>query len=421
VLEALCIFYDTFYIKDKYAHENCYIAISKNGKVKEFKNEDVTSNLEVDFNPISYSNDPNSQFHFSRTQETEFKKYGLGSLEKFSNIQVEQYLDDLNKTLSILQISKIIAKSNDNPFLQGIIFTQNGNKIDIKSLSSGIRLIHSFRISIIKTLQELNRERLNNIADKRFPLFIIEEPETFLHPTFQKMFPSMLKSAILENQSLKLEVQFLISTHSPFIISSAAKEDGQKVYLIEKGQTKDAKTGELNTERSKSGYSGGECLFAVNEMLGSDINDIVPHTIFFCERSLKILLEKIFEKTDSKPKIPLIFTDIAGDDERIKNNSNVWKNIYDSIQKADKVKNILNYNIYGIIDQCQKADGWKKSLGEKLIIINDIELENLYKKDLVNQFLKDTKICQTEWKGGDFSKFIKENNLNKGEIKKQTS
>jgi hypothetical protein len=47
----------------------------------------------------------------------------------------------------------------------------------------------------------------------------------------------------------------------------------------------------------------------------------------------------------------------------------------------------LNYNIFGVIDKCGKEANWKKQLGEKLIIINSDELEQLYETNLVNQFL----------------------------------
>ncbi len=395
-------FSDYFYQKlnKNLNFEKIKAEIEKNNNLTYFQNHfnHFINPSEIKTNLFTYSNYqkqiiPNSiLINFEEIIKID-KEYRFNEEEKVAYIEFfNNYYFQNNK---VKDINKNIT--TDLPQ----VTHENHTTTFIKDFATGYQNLFSLYYAIKKQL-----------GGNNFNIFLIEEPENGLHPNFQKLLPK-----IFADLSEKYFVTFLISTHSPFIISSAAKEDGQKVYLIEKGQTKDAKTGELNTERSKSGYSGGECLFAVNEMLGSDINDIVPHTIFFCERSLKILLEKIFEKTDSKPKIPLIFTDIAGDDERIKNNSNVWKNIYDSIQKADKVKNILNYNIYGIIDQCQKADGWKKSLGEKLIIINDIELENLYKKDLVNQFLKDTKICQTEWKGGDFSKFIKENNLNKGEIK----
>jgi len=47
---------------------------------------------------------------------------------------------------------------------------------------------------------------------------LIEEPETNLHPTFQKLLPQLFQEL-----SKELKIQFLNSTHSPFIISAAAE------------------------------------------------------------------------------------------------------------------------------------------------------------------------------------------------------
>ena len=60
--------------------------------------------------------------------------------------------------------------------------------------------------------------------------FLIEEPECYLHPRLQKLLPGLFN-----NLSTKLNIQFIISTHSNYIISEALKLDNQKVYHIENG------------------------------------------------------------------------------------------------------------------------------------------------------------------------------------------
>ncbi len=247
---------------------------------------------------------------------------------------------------------------------------------------------------IVVDIQELNYtqlssgeinilELINNIFLSDFVsspcLFLIDEPEGNLHPKFQKLIPLILNriSLLCEEKDF---VQFIISTHSPFIISAAAEfYDSQKVYLIENGQTVDL-GGILG--QGQDGYSGGECLLAVNKMLGSDLNDIAPHSIIFCERTLKLFLESLFEF--NKPLRPIILTDKAGgSDEHIK----IMTEIFDSVRKADKV-NLLDYKIYGVIDKCGKEEPWKKQLGDKLMVLNEAELERLYDIQIVNSFLK---------------------------------
>jgi hypothetical protein len=153
---------------------------------------------------------------------------------------------------------------------------------------------------------------------------------------------------------------------------------------MQEGQTKDAETGELSTEKSQLGYTGGECLLAVNEMLGLEVSDYSPHIIIFCERSLKILLKQIFQR--HKTKFEVILTDQTGEDNNISRKIEIW----DVVQKADK-SNILGYKIYGITDKFKSQNqeqNWKEILGEKLIVSNAEELELLYPVNLVNEFLR---------------------------------
>ena len=63
-------------------------------------------------------------------------------------------------------------------------------------------------------------------------IILLEEPEIGLHPNWQKRLPSLLEEINKEIPNL----QFLISTHSPFIINAAIELENQKVYHIQKGK-----------------------------------------------------------------------------------------------------------------------------------------------------------------------------------------
>jgi hypothetical protein len=104
-------------------------------------------------------------------------------------------------------------------------------------------------------------------------LFLIEEPELTLNPKLQKEIPKFFHNITNDFKKAGIEVQFLISTHSPFIVSAAAEfKDSQKVYLIEDGEC-------LNPQGSKKG--GAKRLGM--EMLGAGVDDILPKTIVICE------------------------------------------------------------------------------------------------------------------------------------------
>lgn len=167
---------------------------------------------------------------------------------------------------------------------------------------------------------------------------LIEEPETNIHPELQKIIPKILNKI---NQ--KANIQFFVATHSPFIISSSGEfADSQKVYMIESGQTVDLYG--KNSEEGKNGYSGGECLLAVNKMLDSE-PDTLFSVIVFCEKSLGILLNKMFEKQENKPKRHFSFTTSGGGDD--------FK-IYLSLKQAYKY-NLNNLSIYAVVDKDKRT------------------------------------------------------------------
>jgi predicted ATP-binding protein involved in virulence len=64
-------------------------------------------------------------------------------------------------------------------------------------------------------------------------LFLFDEPDTFLHPKWQRSFISEIEESI--ELSRANEFSYLIATHSPQILSNA-KPDKTFVKIIEEGQ-----------------------------------------------------------------------------------------------------------------------------------------------------------------------------------------
>lgn len=106
--------------------------------------------------------------------------------------------------------------------LQFYVEHESWNKVNLNFLAWWY--IYLIKLIILLTLEVY--------SDKT--IICIEEPEQQLNPKIQKLLPQLFKHLLNSN----LNLQFFISTHSPFIISAAAEFSDQKVYLIEDGQTK---------------------------------------------------------------------------------------------------------------------------------------------------------------------------------------
>jgi AAA15 family ATPase/GTPase len=188
---------------------------------------------------------------------------------------------------------------------------------------------------------------------------LFEEPESFLHPSYQKILPSLLNDLFINESS---SVQIFITTHSPFIISAAGEySDTQKVYMIEDGVC-------LNPE----GSSGKDVKGIAATMLGAGIEDLTPSTVVFCAQSEKTFLEKINTKWYFKDI--LFRTPSNGGDSHINNMAYIedifkfggdffpnaeilyYRDCFDITQKTDK-------------DMKQKYDNNEKF--KKKIILSD--------------------------------------------------
>jgi AAA15 family ATPase/GTPase len=160
-------------------------------------------------------------------------------------------------------------------------FEENGEWKNLDFLAGGyIYLIKLCYLLSIKTEFIKNGNLIINI----------EEPEAQLHPKLQKLIPKVLNYFIKKYEDQSNNIQFFISTHSPFIISASAEfEQSQKVYLIDNGQTvgldfdpENIKQEMYNTSESQNGYSGYQAKEVSNKLLGAGLEDLHKQ-IVICE------------------------------------------------------------------------------------------------------------------------------------------
>lgn len=121
-------------------------------------------------------------------------------------------------------------------------------------------------------------------------LFLLEEPESHLHPKWQK------KLAYLFNfLHQEFNIQFISTTHSPFLISSSSQitqeikekndmgdrhfDAPQKVYFLKNGSIA-SKRGEIEYDggghlKGRFGYWGSKVNYISSKMLGAGLMDLI--------------------------------------------------------------------------------------------------------------------------------------------------
>ncbi|MEZ9469343.1 AAA family ATPase [Vibrio lentus] len=96
----------------------------------------------------------------------------------------------------------------------------NGRAVCLDDLSDGEAQL----IEVLATVRIFSPERT---------LFLFDEPETHLNPSWRTYFHSHLLKAMMIADNVEAQAQVFLSTHSPFMVSSLTKED---VLFFKRGE-----------------------------------------------------------------------------------------------------------------------------------------------------------------------------------------
>lgn len=145
--------------------------------------------------------------------------------------KLKQVKDYLKKRVSDLTFESFIDSIPDNKTFEIVDNLDSFKLNNIERISSGRSHIFNLVYTILYSFFALERYG----TDKNSYLFIVEEPETNLHASWEKIIPLVLEGLIDCLKEIS-KIKFLISTHSPFIINSALELDNQKVFHLQKGE-----------------------------------------------------------------------------------------------------------------------------------------------------------------------------------------
>jgi len=163
--------------------------------------------------------------------QKDVRSLNVGDLEKLLKWCVDKNTRDISEIISryfqknymngfqiILDVRSNVDKSF---FLKTKIYDPNiQRKIDLSNVGSGLRALYV--LSLLQAYQE--------IGDKNNTIFLIEEPEIYLHPSMQKLMGNILLEISKENQ-------LIFTTHSPLLLRNFELEKTKKVILNEQQES----------------------------------------------------------------------------------------------------------------------------------------------------------------------------------------
>lgn len=150
---------------------------------------------------------------------TEWARYNTGQPvdnDKI-DIRIKRFTTAYDFMFPLKRYKRIENRNNKKE----IIFEENGKEMSISKLSSGEKQI-VFRGSFL----------LKDKESSKGALILIDEPEISLHPSWQLKVLSFFKK-LFTNSSGEQTSQLIISTHSPFIIHNANRNN-DKVVIMQK-------------------------------------------------------------------------------------------------------------------------------------------------------------------------------------------
>lgn len=147
-------------------------------------------------------------------EHAKWMKENVGKNVEVPNITGK--LDRFRKAYSRMFESKEMVDIRAESGNQKIFFRDTKNKIefDISGLSSGEKQI-VYRVGYL----------LRNLGTLSGGVILIDEPELSLHPVWQMKFIAFLRELFTNEETHQLDIQFIIATHSPYLLKSSLDPD----------------------------------------------------------------------------------------------------------------------------------------------------------------------------------------------------
>ena len=149
-----------------------------------------------------------------------FLSFVLNNQEKMSEmLNLENLsLAEIKEANSLPELIDFIRKLKNRGYIEfELNLKKNEQDVNYFYLSSGEKTMMSYFANLAAAISDFK-----NIKNKTFIIFI-DEVELHLHPEWQRSFIDYMNKFFRENK-LSVKFQFIIATHSPFVLSDIVEE-----------------------------------------------------------------------------------------------------------------------------------------------------------------------------------------------------
>ncbi|MEZ7526180.1 ATP-dependent nuclease [Cloacibacterium normanense] len=406
----------------------------------EYKREELLNRIRSSESVIFHNSTENEPFFFSQRRRDSLSSYltaeDLESITNKKNVlettlkkSLRKHQAEFSSLLGRLtekyDVSLGIPNLNIDKESIEISLKEKGIEVSLEDWGSGTKN------STLILLNLMNAKRIQestNISKRLTPIVIIEEPESFLHPSAQAEF-----GRILQDLAREFKIQIIVATHSPYLLSH---KEPKANLLLERDLASKNKGSKLVDTAGEKWYEP----FALS--LGVSGEDFGPlKSTIFSDKSDIILVEGSSDKTyfellkqDKHGKNKLNFEGEIfpyGGAGNLKNNI-LLKFIKERFKRfivtidLDKISEIrTNFASLGLTENKEYLVIGKNQTGKKCIegLLPDEIFGNIYTENIVlvrgsMENSNEGKDARNKLKAKILEKFIEEDKKNNNEIYK---
>jgi predicted ATP-dependent endonuclease of OLD family len=361
---------------------------------------------------------------FCLIKNKEVEKLTADDLEKLMQVKLKEISQEVSRTISVYfqenyqkdYSIKITPQCNINKSVAGIstkIFDPNIQKeLSISNVGAGLRNIYNLSL-----LQAYNKLYGSDSSYNKKTIYLLEEPEIYLHPSLQKEMCSTLYDISQSNQ-------IFFTTHSPLLLKNFDSTQIRKLSLNEKFKTEVSNTS-LSEVLNEIGYSTADLLqteFVIicegkddKERLAQIIGKFYKvdiKNIFFIEAKSCSNIEtyatlKFLDKTDLKDNFAIIRDSDTEEVEKIerkllnKYRENLGNDLLEIVKKKILILKYSSLECYFLNPEIMSKIKVIENIGifyervDTYITDNRIEVENYIKEhnegndERINQLIQE--------------------------------
>lgn len=253
--------------------------VGKNGSGKTRLLDYVLNNFEEEYKIFKIKS-PSQIFN----ENKKFISYNTHGISANLFKTMDSFFDSFSRNMIVFK-----DKNRNDIYNEIGPYIKNESNIP-ESLSDG-------QLYLINLMTEICFEYISNQGNKKL-ILLMDEPENSLHPYLQKLLPvffdNLFKSAHF------CELQFFISTHSPFLIRGALEHTNHKIFHLEDGSLK------KSFDKKKLIEQSGLPFDNVLSDLGFEMKDIYyPNCLIYVEGPTDIIYIHYWLKLYIKEKLSI--------------------------------------------------------------------------------------------------------------------